>query len=80
MNVQTINIALPKDLVRAIDVAAKKEYRNRSEFIREATRVYLKDTSEWEEIFAYGKARANKVGVKTEKDVNRLVARYRKGA
>ena len=43
MNTQTLNIALPKDLVKKVDELAKKEYRNRSELIREALRVYLSD-------------------------------------
>ena len=41
MQTQTFNIALPKELVKKIDATAKKEYKNRSEFIREAVRKYL---------------------------------------
>lgn len=77
MSVQTVNIALPRDLVRAIDTAAKKEYRNRSEFIREAARVYLKDAKEWSEIFGYAKEKAKKAGIQTEADVDALVSSYR---
>lgn len=73
------NIALPKLLVDRIDDVAKREYRNRSEFIREAVRVYLEDRNEWDELFAFGSAQAKKLGIKSEKDADRIVANFRKG-
>jgi metal-responsive CopG/Arc/MetJ family transcriptional regulator len=36
MAVQTINISLPSDLLKQIDVAAKAEFASRSDFIRQA--------------------------------------------
>jgi len=80
MQTQTFNIALPRNLVKEVDKAAKKEYRNRSEFIREALRVYLKDDREWEELFEFGEKQARKVGVKNEQDVEKIVASYRHNA
>jgi len=41
MSTQTFNIILPKELVKKIDERAKKEYKNRSELIREAVRFYV---------------------------------------
>lgn len=79
MNIQTLNIALPRDLVKRADRVAKKEYRNRSDLIREALRVYLKNAEEWEKLFTYGHQQARKLGIKSETDVNRLVAEYRHG-
>lgn len=79
INTKTLNIALPKDLLTQVDLAAKKEYRNRSELIREALRVYLKDQQEWGKIFAYGRQQARKIGVKKSADVDRIVADYRHG-
>lgn len=79
MKTQSFNIVLPKELVKKIDSAAKKEYRNRSEFVREAVRVYLKDMNEWEDIFRYGKAIGKKMGIKSEEDVNSIVYEYRHG-
>lgn len=73
------NIALPKLLVAKIDDVAKREYRNRSEFIREAVRVYLADRNEWDELFAFGGTQAKKLGIKSEKDADRIVANFRKG-
>ncbi len=79
MQTQTLNIALPKDLVKKVDEVAKKEYRNRSELIRQALRVYLEDKSEWEQIFKAGEKAMKDMGIKSEKDVNKIVYEYRHG-
>lgn len=79
MMTQTLNIALPVDLVKKADLVAKKEYRNRSELIREALRIYLEDKAKWQEIVAYGKKQAKKMGIKSEQDVVRIVRGYRQG-
>lgn len=36
-----VMISLPKDFLRAIDREIRKEHRSRSEFFREAARLYL---------------------------------------
>lgn len=77
MQTQTFNIALPKDLVKKVDSLAKKEYRNRSELVREALRVYLRRMDKWEQLFEYGKGLGKKAGIKSEKDVDRIVYEYR---
>lgn len=79
MSTQTFNIALPRELVEKVDEAAKREYRNRSELIREALRVYLNDMEEWEDLFKYGRRIAKKMGIKSEEDVNKIVSEYRHG-
>lgn len=77
MQTQTFNIALPAELVQKVDIAAQKEYKNRSELIREALRLYLKESQEWEEIFTYGKKQGKKTGIKSEEDVNKIVSSSR---
>lgn len=79
MQTQTFNISLPKDLVKKVDERAKKEYRNRSELIRESLRLYLQRMDVWEKIFAAGKKAGKKAGIKSEEDVNRIVYEYRHG-
>ena len=79
MQTQTLNIALPKKLVKKVDEVAKKEYRNRSELIRQALRVYLEDKSEWEQIFKAGKKAMKDMGIKSEEEVNKIVYEYRHG-
>lgn len=77
MNTQTLNIALPEDLVKKVDDLAKKEYRNRSELIREALRNYIKNNEKWEELFSYGKTVGKKLGIESEDDVNKIIENYR---
>lgn len=79
MQTQTLNIALPKDLVKKVDEVAKKEYRNRSELIREALRVYLAGKSKWDDLSDYGKKVGRKMGIKSEEDVNKIVYEFRHG-
>ncbi len=79
MNTQTLNIALPEDLVKKVDELAKKEFRNRSDLIREALRSYIKNNEKWEELFTYGKSVAKRLSITTEKEVNDIVASSRHG-
>lgn len=79
MQTQTLNIALPKDLVKKVDEVAKKEYRNRSELIREALRVYLADKDKWEQIFKAGKKAAQAMGITSEEQINDIVYEFRHG-
>lgn len=41
MRTKTINLALPEDLLEAVDKVAEQEYRSRSELLREALRRYV---------------------------------------
>lgn len=77
MNTQTFNIALPADLLQKVDQRAKKEYRNRSELIREALRIYLEDKAEWEQIYILGEKAMKTMGVTSEEDVTKKVYDYR---
>jgi len=77
MNTQTFNIALPEDLVKKADEIAKKEYRSRSELIREALRSYIEDKEEWEQIFTTGEKAMKEMGIKTEEEINKIVHDFR---
>lgn len=79
MNTQTFNISLPRELVKKVDEVAKKEYRNRSDFIREALLARLKEKSDWEQIFKAGRETAKKMGIKSEKQINDIVYEFRHG-
>ncbi|OGG15950.1 hypothetical protein A3D78_03270 [Candidatus Gottesmanbacteria bacterium RIFCSPHIGHO2_02_FULL_39_14] len=79
MQTQTLNIALPKELVKQVDKVAAKEFRNRSELIREVLRIYLEDKNEWEEIFRLGEITMKRIGIKSEKDIDKIVLEYRHG-
>lgn len=79
MQTQTLNIALPKDLVKKVDQQAKEEYRNRSELIREALRIYLSRRQDWNQIFKAGKEAAKKMGITSEEQINDIVYEFRHG-
>ena len=77
MSTLTLNIALPRELVKKTDQLAKKEYKNRSELIREALRLYLQEAQELKDLFAYGKRQGRKLGIRSEDDVTRIVSAWR---
>lgn len=79
MLTQAFNIALPRELVRRVDLVAKNEYRNRSELIREAVRVYLEDKLRWSALFRTGERAARRLGLTSEADVDAAVTRFRHG-
>ena len=79
MQTQTLNIALPKELINKVDEQAKKEYKNRSELIREALRIYLADKNDWEQIFDAGEKAMKEMGITSEEEVNKIVNEYRHG-
>lgn len=72
-------MSLPADLLEKIDTTAKREYRSRSELIREALRKYVQNIEEWDELMAYGRRQARRRGITTEAQVNKLVREYRHG-
>jgi metal-responsive CopG/Arc/MetJ family transcriptional regulator len=41
-----VMISLPQELLKEIDLAAKREHRSRSELIRETVRLYLAESSQ----------------------------------
>jgi Arc/MetJ-type ribon-helix-helix transcriptional regulator len=55
---------------------ARKEHRTMSELIREALRRYQRER-EWEEINAYGAAKARSLGI-GERDVVGVIRQFRK--
>lgn len=78
MSSKTLNIVLPEELLKQADALAKKEFRNRSELIREALRVYVQRKRSWDELFEYGKRQAKAVGVTSEEQVDDIVNEYRR--
>ena len=79
MQTQTLNIALPRNLVKRVDEVAEREYKNRSELIREALLIYIRRTESWDEIFKAGRKAAKKMGITSEKQVDDIVYEYRHG-
>lgn len=54
MGTVTVNISFQESLLNEIDSMARKEHRSRSEFLREAARLYIQRQQQWEELFRLG--------------------------
>ena len=50
----TVNISFRDSLLSEIDKTAKKEFRSRSELIREAARLYIERQNQWSDLFTLG--------------------------
>ena len=50
----TVNIAFQDSLLNEIDKTARKEFRSRSELIREAARLYIERRNQWSDLFLLG--------------------------
>ena len=75
MKTKTINLSLPKELLQDADQVAKRQYRSRSELMREALRRFI-NIARFEELNTYGERQAKKLGLKPG-DINRLIAEVR---
>lgn len=73
---KTLSISLPPAQLKDVEKLAKRENRTMSELIREALRRY-KIEREMDEVNAYGRAQAAKLGI-TEADVVPLIHQLRK--
>lgn len=76
MNTQTINISLPKQLVKIIDEFSKKQFSTRSDLIRIAIIRYISEEKELADLFFYGDKKAKELKIK-EKDIERIIDDYR---
>lgn len=79
MQTATFNISMPRELVRRADDVARKQYRSRSELVREALRKYITDAEEIDALFALGHRFGRAAGIKSEEEVARIVEAYRHG-
>jgi len=77
MQTQMINFAIPKGLLREVDVLAKKEWRSRSELLREVIRRYLVEQNQRAEDFKTIRRAAKKTDL-TESKAMASVGKIRK--
>ncbi len=66
-----INISVPRNLEKQINLMAKEENRTKSELLREAFRVY-KWRKNWAKIRAWGEETARRMGIETYDDIERI--------
>jgi predicted transcriptional regulator len=73
---KTLSITLPPEMLSRAEQLAQQENRTMSELVREALRYYERKKW-WEETNAYGRAKAEELGL-TEADVVPAVRQVRK--
>ncbi len=73
-----ITISLPSDLLQETQRVAREEARTRSDLIRDALRQYLA-SRRWQRLRQWGAETAERLGMKTEADLQRLLDEVRAG-
>jgi len=76
-----IAVSVPPESAEDFERMARQEGRNKSELFREMLRVYraYQETGRFESLQRYGAARARALGVRDERDVERLIGEARRG-
>jgi predicted transcriptional regulator len=72
----TTNLPLSGELAKQLEDAARAQKKEPAELLLEAVKQYLEDRS-WAKLMGYGQERAKTLGIKTEEDINRLIAESR---
>lgn len=77
---KVVTVSVPPDDAKDFERIAADEGRNRSELFREMLRVYdiYRETRSFESLQRYGAARAARLGIRSEADVERLIADARR--
>ncbi len=76
---KVVSVSLPPEAATDFERLAADEGRNKSELFREMLRVYRthRETGAFESLQRYGAARARGLGVRDERDVERLIGELR---
>jgi hypothetical protein len=71
----TIGFSVPPETAERVERMARREGRNKSELFRDMVRVYgqQRELEVFEELAAYGGGKAERLGIRTEDDVERLI-------
>lgn len=77
-NTTPITVSLPTDLLRETQRVAREDSRSRSELIQDALRQYLA-SRRWRRLRQWGAETAERLGLKTEEDLQRLLDQVRAG-
>lgn len=78
MNTQTVNISLPKKLVKIMDNFAESQFSTRSDLIRTAVITYISREKNLFELFSYAEKKAKELKIK-EEDIENIIDEIRKG-
>jgi metal-responsive CopG/Arc/MetJ family transcriptional regulator len=78
---RVVAVSVPPQSAEDFERIARQEGRNKSELFREMLRVYgaYRETGRFESLQRYGATRARALGIRDEKDVERLIREARRG-
>lgn len=76
---RVLTVSVPPESAADFERIAEEEGRNKSELFREMLRVYRvsRETAAFERLQRYGAAQAGRRGIRSEKDVERLIREAR---
>ena len=74
---KVINMSLPLPLYEDLDKVAKKQEVSRSEILKRALRSYLREEERWQIIRKWGEGQGKRLGIQTEKDIERIIDEVR---
>lgn len=77
MRTVTFNVSFPQRLLKSMDQLAKREDRSRSEFLREAVRMFVEHRTRFDNMMNFWQVEARKAGYKPE-DTESWIAEVRK--
>lgn len=78
----TIGFSVPPETAAMVQRIAEREGRGKSELFRDMVHVYIeqRELEVFEDLAQYGSLRADRAGIRTEADVERVIAEARGSA
>lgn len=73
-----VNMSLDPEMYQEVDELARQRGASRSEILRQALNQYIASEKRWQQIRRWGEESARKLGIKDEKDVDRLIHEFRR--
>jgi len=74
---QIVNMSLPLEICEEVEKLAKKKKTSKSGILKESLEQYIKQEQQWNLIYKWGEEKAISLGIKDEKDVEKLIQEYR---
>ena len=71
-----VNMSLQPEMYEEVDELARQRGASRSEILREALKQYIASEKRWQQIRRWGEESAQKLGIKDERDVERVREEY----
>jgi len=70
-------MSLPLEIYEEVEKLAKKKKTSKSGILKESLEQYIKQEQQWNLIYKWGEEKAISLGIKDEKDVEKLIQEYR---